>query len=1105
MVQTSAHTTPNNAAAATLHVSVAGVLPGNSSNSSATHHGSNSNSSSTSSASNVKDNVLFRDRFGHMLTDPRRFHAPTSILERVHHFFKGPPHLDPASFEGTFLDCPISVPFPDIMDSEAWLVPVPESSAHPGSMPQFAPVQSCFLHVPVLPSKRRFETENEVILLDDVRLAGQLNAKLWEEFSGGNVVEAITLVPTSATWFVKTELADWPCVVMSGLKFEQANGVEPSGKKYSEMHSYIAVYLGRDPLRQAQFVQTFQDLGISPPQVPENTLTGASSRSARPGAQDGQHRWIAGFRRLFRTQGHGSSASGQKGAGGSGSGHSRDGGHWTPQDDDDGDDIDPRFDDIYSILPPHKKARLERTGRPSDGQAAWHHSKRRKMDEEGFSKIKDPSQHNQTLEANAQATERSMNTTTMTEQTCQHSNLAITIDHDASQSHLSGSGTPTRQEKPGLHGRARIWGPTKTVRMILLTTALMGLQFTWSVEMAYGTPFLLQLGLSKSLMSLVWLAGPLSGWCKDIMTGVFGADYGNLDNATILMAVGSIYILDFAINCVQASCRTLIVDSLPSSQQEAAAAWASRLMGLGGIFGYFMGNVNLPELIPAFGDTQIKGLCVVACIFLILTVGLTCITVTERVMVRAAKVSTSSMDEFSQGFKSIFRAIRYLPTRIQHLCNVQFFAWMGWFPFLFYSSTYIAEIYTQETSQIDPNDPMAQDPGVGVQDAAVRAGSYSLLIYSIVSLIASIMLPLFVVPAESSGTGSKGPFSGTRTESGFGGSKRSSKWWRRWPRWLQLPIRGLTLPRMYTLSLALVSFSLVSTWYVQDLRGSTILFAGCGIAWAVSMWAPFSILGEVISQQMQEELHQGRLRGSVNGTTGAGSAEVLYSKGELDDDEADGEEIGMTEGRSGRQYQPVRLRESMEETFGSMRGRTTTPSPTTVDVPFGPGTESSTWSTPIEYDVGLSKLESESEDSENSEADGEYKKSCKQKKCRSSEEGGSSSPHPGTGSGSTATTAPPSGSSEASSAGALLGIHNIYIVLPQFLVSFLSSLVFAAIEPRTSTPGDSTTELPVKESAGNPDTIGVMLRFGGVMAGIAALLSIRLWKQPRSIIAPSNT
>lgn len=80
------------------------------------------------------------------------------------------------------------------------------------------------------------------------------------------------------------------------------------------------------------------------------------------------------------------------------------------------------------------------------------------------------------LEANAQAAERSINVTrpTMTEQTCQHSNMAIAIDHDTSRLSPSGLGTTTRQRKPGLHGRARIWGPNKTVRMILLTTALMG-------------------------------------------------------------------------------------------------------------------------------------------------------------------------------------------------------------------------------------------------------------------------------------------------------------------------------------------------------------------------------------------------------------------------------------------------------------------------------------------------------------------------------------------------------------------------------------------------------------------------------------------------------
>lgn len=35
-------------------------------------------------------------------------------------------------------------------------------------------------------------------------------------------------------------------------------------------------------------------------------------------------------------------------------------------------------------------------------------------------------------------------------------------------------------------------------------------------------------------------------------------------------------------------------------------------------------------------------------------------------------------------FDYIWRAFRHLPGSVQRLCNTQFFAWMGWFPFLFY-------------------------------------------------------------------------------------------------------------------------------------------------------------------------------------------------------------------------------------------------------------------------------------------------------------------------------------------------------------------------------------------------------------------------------------
>ncbi|KAF9300481.1 hypothetical protein BGZ74_007830 [Mortierella antarctica] len=227
------------------------------------------------------------------------------------------------------------------------------------------------MHVPIVPSKRIIETDTEVILLDDVRLCGQLNAKLWEEFSSGNVIEAISIIPASATWFPKTELADWPCVVMSGLKFEQMDTENHNEKKYSEIHSYIAVYLGRDPLRQSQFVQLFQDLGVSPP-----STGGVSS------ATSGGQQWLAGFRRLSRAQGLGAGLASVGPSFSSpsaqdtyiyGTGH---------------DSLDPEFDDIYSIRPPNKKPRLERAGRPSDAQAAWHHSKRRKMDDFGFFKLK---------------------------------------------------------------------------------------------------------------------------------------------------------------------------------------------------------------------------------------------------------------------------------------------------------------------------------------------------------------------------------------------------------------------------------------------------------------------------------------------------------------------------------------------------------------------------------------------------------------------------------------------------------------------------------------------------------------------------------------------
>ncbi|KAJ3192642.1 Nuclear transport factor 2 [Irineochytrium annulatum] len=55
--------------------------------------------------------------------------------------------------------------------------------------------------------------------------------------------------------------------------------------------------------------------------------------------------------------------------------------------------------------------------------------------------------------------------------------------------------------------------PMSLLGLLILTATLGGIQFAWTVEFAYGTPYLLSLGLTKPLLALVWLAGPLSGSC----------------------------------------------------------------------------------------------------------------------------------------------------------------------------------------------------------------------------------------------------------------------------------------------------------------------------------------------------------------------------------------------------------------------------------------------------------------------------------------------------------------------------------------------------------------------------------------------------------------
>ena len=420
--------------------------------------------------------------------------------------------------------------------------------------------------------------------------------------------------------------------------------------------------------------------------------------------------------------------------------------------------------------------------------------------------------------------------------------------------------------------------------LILLTISIGGLQIAWSVELSNGSPYLLSLGLSKSLMALVWIAGPLTGtlvqpyvgmlsdncrlpwgkrkpfmvggalativalmflaWTKELVggiLGIFGAqpESEGVKVTTIVIAVIGIYVLDFAINTVQAAIRAFIVDCAPAHQQEAANAMASRITGVGNIFGYIAGYVNLTKHLWFLGRTQFQILCAIASMALGLTIVLSTTVIRERDPRLDGPPQKDRPGVFAFFF-TIFKSIKRLPPQIKRVCEVQFFAWIGFFPLLFYTSSYIGEIYVEPYLQERPHmTPKGLDE---LYEKATRIGTFALLINSIVSLLTNVFLPFFIAPTYDSR-----PVAANAIGEMTAAQKYEDDGQRSWLVRLRIP--GFTLKRAWFGSLILFAGAMFCTVFVRTVEVATALIGLVGITWAMTLWAPWAIISAEISRR----------------------------------------------------------------------------------------------------------------------------------------------------------------------------------------------------------------------------------------------------------------
>lgn len=394
--------------------------------------------------------------------------------------------------------------------------------------------------------------------------------------------------------------------------------------------------------------------------------------------------------------------------------------------------------------------------------------------------------------------------------------------------------------------------------MILLNFCVIGITFTWGIEMTYCTPYLLNLGLTKSNTSLIWIAGPLSGLIVQPIIGVVADEntskwgrrrpfmvvgavivagclvvlgftkeiVGFLVNdaelargPTVALAVLSIYALDFAINAVMSCSRSLIVDALPLEKQQAGAAWASRMNAVGHIIGYGSGAVDLVGILgTGLGKTQFQQLTVIAALAILSTTGVTCWAVQESVLVSSKGSGAAGAKGGLGVLRQIYSTAQHLPPRIKAICWAQFWSWIGWFPFLFYSTTWVGETYFRYDV---PAEAKLSKDTLGEMG---RLGSTSLVIYSSITCVGAFVLPLLVKSLDEETYTARPPQAVAGLLKAFQGLK---------PDLLTMWVFG------HMMFAASMFFAPFATSYCF----ATTLVCLCGIPWAIAMWAPTALLG----------------------------------------------------------------------------------------------------------------------------------------------------------------------------------------------------------------------------------------------------------------------
>lgn len=228
-------------------------------------------------------------------------------------------------------------------------------------------------------------------------------------------------------------------------------------------------------------------------------------------------------------------------------------------------------------------------------------------------------------------------------------------------------------------------------QLFSLSVGIIGIQFAWSMQMAFSSRVLEPLGANPFLFGLIWCAGPITGVVVPPIIGALSDKtwtkigrrrpyviIGTLIAALMLflfplstslgMATLVLWIMNATANAAQAPYRALVPDSVPENQQVMANSFINLAYGAGSIISLGVA----PLLLMFHVSMSIVQQFVMTSVIFVLTISYSCLMVKEYK--KPAEVDESKKHE------SLIAMIKKFFTydrEINKLCAIQILIWVG--------------------------------------------------------------------------------------------------------------------------------------------------------------------------------------------------------------------------------------------------------------------------------------------------------------------------------------------------------------------------------------------------------------------------------------------